>query len=314
MLRKIKNQLGLLGLAALVLACGDSDKFTTESGVEVSYLRQGEGEKPENEQILTMHIAYADENGNDIFNSVEAGQGRPLPMQFNDSAWKTQGVLYEVIRELKKGDSVQFDISAEELFVKTFGAQVPDSIENDSKIAFRLGLANIMSEEEYRAEDMANMEKEMAKQQAEAENQIAADGETIDQYLADNNVDAQTTESGLRYVITKEGAGEAAASGKTVSVHYTGRLLDGTIFDTSNEATAKENDLYNPQRPYEPLEFVLGQGQVIPGWDEGISLLKKGAVATLYIPSSLAYGPRGAGGVIKPNAILKFDVELVDVK
>lgn len=301
MLRKIKNQLGLLGLAALVLACGDSDKFTTESGVEVSYLRQGEGEKPKNEQILTMHIAYADENGNDIFNSVEAGQGRPLPMQFNDSAWKTQGVLYEVIRELKKGDSVQFNIAAEELFVKTFGAQVPDSIENDSKITFRLGLANIMSEEEYRAEDMANMEKEMAKQQAEAENQIAADGETIDQYLDDNNVNAETTESGLRYVITKEGKGEAAAAGKTVSVHYTGTTLEGEKFDSSYDRN-------------EPIEFVLGQGQVIPGWDEGISLLKEGAVATFYIPSSLAYGPRGAGGVIKPNAILKFDVELVDVK
>lgn len=301
MLKKIKNISGLLGLAALVLACGSSGSFTTESGVEVSYIRQGEGEKPQNEQILTMHISYADENGNDIFNSVVAGQGRPLPMQFNDSAWQDQGVLYEVIRELKKGDSVKFSISAEELFVKTFGAQVPDTIGKDSPITFNVGLVNILSEEEYRAEDMAYMEKEMEKQRMAAEDQIKADGEIIDQYLAENNIDAQTTESGLRYVITKEGTGEAAAAGKMVSVHYTGTTLDGEKFDSSLDRN-------------EPIEFVLGQRQVIPGWDEGIALLREGAKATLYIPSSLAYGPRGAGGVIKPNAILKFDVELINVQ
>ncbi len=302
MFKKIRNLSGLLGLAALVFACGDSDKFTTESGVEVSYVRKGEGEKPKEAQILTMHIAYSDENGNDIFNSVEAGKGRALPMQYNDSAWKSQGVLYEVIKELKKGDSVQFQVTAEELYVKTFGAQVPDSIKADSKITFRLGMVNLMSEEDYRAEDMAFMEKEMEKQRAAAENQIVADGKTIDQFLSDQNIEnAQTTESGLRYVITKEGKGETAAPGQTVSVHYTGTTLEGEKFDSSHDRN-------------EPISFVLGQGQVIPGWDEGISLLNKGAKATLYIPSSLAYGPRGAGGVIKPNAILKFDVELVDVK
>ena len=103
------------------------------------------------------------------------------------------------------------------------------------------------------------------------------------------------------YKIEAEGAGDKPEKGQTVSVHYKGSLLDGTVFDSS----FKRN---------QPIDFALGVGQVIPGWDEGIALLNKGAKATLIIPSDLAYGASGAGGVIPPNATLKFEVELVNFK
>lgn len=109
------------------------------------------------------------------------------------------------------------------------------------------------------------------------------------------------TDSGLRYQIIQKGQGKAAEKGKTVSVHYKGQLSDGTVFDSSY----KRN---------EPIDFTLGVGQVIKGWDEGIQLLKVGDKARLVIPSNLGYGPQGAGGVIPPNATLIFDVELMDVK
>ena len=109
------------------------------------------------------------------------------------------------------------------------------------------------------------------------------------------------TNSGLYYNITKKGDGKAAEKGKTVSVHYKGMLMDGTVFDSS----FKRN---------QPIDFPLGVGQVIAGWDEGIQLLNVGDQATLIIPSDLAYGERGAGGVIPGGATLKFDVELVNVK
>jgi len=111
----------------------------------------------------------------------------------------------------------------------------------------------------------------------------------------------ESTESGLRYQIIQKGTGEMAVTGKTVSVHYKGQLLDGTVFDSSY----KRN---------QPIDFPLGMGQVIPGWDEGISLLHVGDKARFVIPSDLAYGSAGAGGVIPPNAILIFDVELMGVK
>jgi len=109
------------------------------------------------------------------------------------------------------------------------------------------------------------------------------------------------TESGLRYQIIQKGNGVKAEKGKTVSVHYKGQLSDGTVFDSSY----KRN---------EPIDFPLGVGQVIPGWDEGIQLLKVGDKARFVIPSHLGYGSAGAGGVIPPDATLVFDVELMDVK
>ncbi len=109
------------------------------------------------------------------------------------------------------------------------------------------------------------------------------------------------TESGLRYQMLQEGTGNKAEKGKTVSVHYKGQLADGTVFDSSY----KRN---------QPIDFALGVGQVIAGWDEGIQLLKVGDKARFVIPGNLAYGSAGAGGVIPPDATLIFDVELMDVK
>ena len=110
----------------------------------------------------------------------------------------------------------------------------------------------------------------------------------------------EKTNSGLRYQMLEKGNGKPAEKGKGVSVHYKGMLTDGTVFDSSYQRK-------------EPIEFTLGVGQVIAGWDEGIQLLKVGDKARFVIPSHLAYGSQGAGGVIPPNAVLIFDVELVDV-
>ena len=109
------------------------------------------------------------------------------------------------------------------------------------------------------------------------------------------------TSSGLEYIEVEAGTGAQAVAGKKVSVHYTGKFQDGKVFDSSISRG-------------QPIEFQLGRGNVIKGWDEGIALMKVGGKAQLIIPSNLAYGERGAGGVIPPNATLVFDVELVDVK
>jgi peptidyl-prolyl cis-trans isomerase A (cyclophilin A) len=111
----------------------------------------------------------------------------------------------------------------------------------------------------------------------------------------------EKTESGLRYQFIQKGDGKQAEKGKTVSVHYEGSLESGKVFDSSY-----------PRK--KPIEFKLGIGQVIEGWDEGIALLRVGDKARFVIPSDLGYGPAGAGGVIPPNATLIFDVELMDVK
>ncbi len=111
---------------------------------------------------------------------------------------------------------------------------------------------------------------------------------------------AKRTESGLWYLVKEEGNGALAKKGAKVAVHYSGMLDNGSVFDNSYQRG-------------EPIEFTLGIGQVIPGWDEGIALMREGAKYTLIIPSNLGYGARGAGGVIPPNATLIFDTELMKV-
>ena len=135
----------------------------------------------------------------------------------------------------------------------------------------------------------------------------AADEATIQKYVADNKLtNARRQPSGLYYVRTStDTTGVRATAGKTMSVLYTGTLLDGTVFDASS--------LHSPA-PYKPFLFVLGRGQVIPGWDIGIALMHKGEKGVLLIPSALAYGPSGASPSIPPNAVLRFDIELVDVQ
>lgn len=119
--------------------------------------------------------------------------------------------------------------------------------------------------------------------------------------LDDKYPNARTTASGLIIANEVEGTGMEAIVGKTVSVHYTGRLMDGTVFDSSIERG-------------DPIDFPLGAGRVIKGWDEGIAELKVGGKATFIIPFHLAYGERGYPPVIPAKATLEFDVELVDVK
>ncbi|WP_177204574.1 FKBP-type peptidyl-prolyl cis-trans isomerase [Hymenobacter arizonensis] len=140
--------------------------------------------------------------------------------------------------------------------------------------------------------------------EVEVVDQKLYDDSLIVQHLVNKNItNAQRQPSGLHFVpVTTNPNAVPATAGKTVSVLYTGQLLDGTVFD----ATSRRGNV--------PLEFIVGRAQVIAGFDEGIALMKKGEKATLFIPSALAYGTQGAGATIQPNTVLRFDVELVDVK
>src|SRR5262245_36555682 len=111
----------------------------------------------------------------------------------------------------------------------------------------------------------------------------------------------QKTASGLQYIDLKEGTGASPQTGQTAVVHYTGWLVDGKKFDSSKDRG-------------QPFTFAVGRGQVIKGWDEGVATMKVGGTRKLIIPPELGYGARGAGGVIPPNATLKFEVELLEVR
>lgn len=140
--------------------------------------------------------------------------------------------------------------------------------------------------------------------QSRAAAQRATDEKLITEYLAKNNITATRTKSGLYYVITKQGTGKNAWRGQTVTLNYTGKTLDGVMFDSNLDPAFNH---------VAPLTCSIGMGQVIKGWDEGIQLLNTGSKATLVIPSHLAYGDKAVGEAIPANSVLVFDVELVSI-
>ena len=177
----------------------------------------------------------------------------------------------------------------------TEGQDVVDAIAQDDKI-IEIDIIR-KGENAKKFDSKAIFDKELEKLEKQAAEKAKKAKEAIDALKKW----AKVTSSGIAYKIIKKGTGAKAEAGKTVSVHYTGKLSNGTKFDSSYDRN-------------QPIEFELGRGRVIKGWDEGISLLNVGSKATFIIPPDLAYGARGAGGVIPPNATLIFDVELVEIK
>ena len=162
------------------------------------------------------------------------------------------------------------------------------------------GAAPKMTYDEAKKEIKEFFEKMEAEQRAAAEKMGEVNAAAGKTFLDENGkrVEVKTTASGLQYEVLEEGTGKMPAATDSVTVHYTGKLIDGTVFDSSVERG-------------EPATF--GVTQVIPGWVEALQMMKEGAKWRLFIPSNLAYGPNGAGNVIGPNATLIFDVELIKV-
>lgn len=307
----MKNPKSLLAILAMVLGVStlsscQKTKVTAKDGIEYTYLKEG-GEKAPNGDYLLYHLEIKNGEDSVIYSTLD----QPFPgyLMANDSMPANNG-MDEIFLGLRKGDSIAFESTAKIIF----GANFPAFLKEDDVIKVNLGAFDIMDETAMQDFYTKSLEAENERRADRAKVLLVEEAQTIEKYADENDLKVQKTENGLYYVIEQEGAGEAATPGTTMYVNYAGYLLDGTMFDTSYEELAKENNMYNPQRPYEPLPVNVGMGQVIPGWDEGLLLLKKGSKAKFLIPSPLAYGENGAGALIGPNSILIFDVEVTDVQ
>ncbi len=202
------------------------------------------------------------------------------------SAPKEKGDPIEILTLLGKGDSASCLISAETFF-KT--EQLPPPLKKGDRIKLDIKIIDVFAQAEFDAK------------LAEIENQklLLAESAAIN-YIKANNIQAQRLPSGMYYVVENPGSGVQPENNKNVKVNYHGTLFDGTVFDSS----------LKPGR--EPFEFILGRGQVIKGWDQGIPLFKVGGKGKLIIPPSMGYGEQGQGS-IPPNSWLVFDIEVLGV-
>lgn len=277
-------------LSAMAISCGQKSPFPgykpTGTGLYYKEIVKGTGDALKLNDVIKVRLAYY---VNDSLLFTTDNLPEPAYDMIRESLF--QGDVYEGFRMMHVGDSMSFMINADSVFRKQFRAPIiPDYVKPGVFLRWEVKVEEAMTEEAFQQMKM----DQMAAMQQQADDEFNA-------YLSANGITEQPQESGLIYVCTKKGKGPKPGYKQKVKVHYTGRLLDGTVFDSSVERG-------------EPIEFELGVGQVIPGWDEGIALMSKGEKGVLYIPSNLAYGSRQAGELIKPFSNLIFEVELVDFK
>jgi FKBP-type peptidyl-prolyl cis-trans isomerase FkpA len=292
----------ILGLAMISLnACTNKNYKKTKDGLEYKIVKDAKGDKKAVAgDVISMHIivSYKDDKVDTVLmDSRKVNHNEPIEIMLGPVPFK--GAWEEGLTMLTPGDSASFRSSVDSLMKADLG-MLPPFMKKGQKVQYDVVLVSIKSKEQVEQERQ-KMEQE---QQAHAGQQREIDDKALQEYLASNNITAQKTASGIYYTINKQGSGPKVASGQTVTVNYTGKTLDGETFDSNVDPKFEH---------VQPFEFAVGQGMVIPGWDEGLMLLNKGSKATLYIPSTLAYGPRG-NGPIPPNAILKFDIELTGIK
>ena len=251
-------------------------------------------------QVLSANMQYRTGKDSVLFSSRKQ-LGMPLLMPLPEV--KVRGGLEEALALLQPGDSATFRFQADSVFRKSFRQPVPAPVRAGGNVLVLLIKANkFLTAEEARAEQQRLLAEAKKQEAAAAVQRQAKDAAAIQAYATRNKLVLLKTAGGTHYVITKRGTGPKPTTGQTVSVLYKGALLSGKVFDSTEKNGGK------------PIAFPIGVGQVIPGWDQAIAQLPQGSKAILLIPSGLAYGARGAGPDIPPHAILRFDVELVEVK
>jgi FKBP-type peptidyl-prolyl cis-trans isomerase FkpA len=261
----------------------------TETGLKYQFHDQdSDGRKAKTGEIMSLHLTIKNDKDSTLFDSRVQGGGRPQQMMIQAAPFK--GSFEDGLTMVSKGDSVTFFVNADTLFAK-MNQPMPPTVKKGTDIKYIVKVLNIQTETEFQKA----MESTKAKQ-------LAIDAKIIDDYIAKNGLKTTKTASGLHYIVRTTGVGATIPKGQIASVLYKGMLLDGKEFDSSEKQGGK------------PVDFPIGVGAVVPGWDEGVQTMSKGGKSTFIIPSSLAYGEAGSPGVIPSNAVLVFDVELVDIK
>lgn len=259
----------------------------TQEGLYIVEDVKGTGPKPGPKDYLKVHYSVSTLEGKEFFSSFKNPE--PILMQM-EGQFETPG-LKAGLSLLNKGSKAHLILPSKLAF-----GEGNNSVEPYTPLVYVVQLVDVMSKAQYDKETALKTKQAAAL----AEKAKVQEPEILKKYLADNKITAKPTATGLYYVELKKGSGVMAAKGKKVKVQYEGKLINGTVFDSS-------------KKQGKPIEFVLGQNQVIPGWDEGIAKMSVGGKAKLIVPSSLGYGAQ-ANPVIPAYSTLVFEVELVDVK
>ena len=285
-MKKISSYLLVGMMLAFAVSCSNSEYKKTKSGLRYKIISDKSNPVVKKGEFLKLQ--YTQKLRDSLLYSTYEG-GMPVYPQV-DSARPVYSPT-EIFPLLRKGDSAVVVQSADTL-QRRMGGQLPPFIKKKDNISITFKVLDVFTTAEAKQKDM---EDELVKQK---QREISM----VEGYLSKNGIHADKTEKGTYVVVNSVGDGPAVDSGKEISVRYTGKILpSGKVF---------ESNMTGPGNA--PFKFVVGKGQIIPGWDDGLRKFKKGGKGTLYIPAFLAYDQQ-PGPDRKPFENLIFDVEIVDV-
>jgi FKBP-type peptidyl-prolyl cis-trans isomerase FkpA len=308
----MKKFLMMALVAMLFYACGNDVK-ETPSGLKFTLLKKGDGIVALPGEYLRVGLRYTDKNDSVWRDNSKDDFPTIIPIPDLDAV-EAESDVEQLLRMLSAGDSVVFTVKAASIFQDTWQRPLPPGVEAEDPFVFHISVYEIINQEQLGALQEELYQKQMEANMKLMNEQLTIDADIIDEYLSSNNISASQTEAGVRYVITKKGTGENAKSGQTVLVNYTGYVLNGEYFDSSIKKVAQEKGVYNAGRePYEPFSLTIDESSVIQGWHDALKQMNKGSQGTFYIPSSLGWGPQRVSDVIVENAIVVFDIEMLEI-
>jgi FKBP-type peptidyl-prolyl cis-trans isomerase FkpA len=307
----MKKSILFLGMATALIMSSCQQFKKGDGGMEYNIIKDAGNAKAVPGDVVVFDFTMKTDHDTVMTSSYETFMPAVFQLPGLEDPQNYAGGYLSAIRMLGEGDSAIFKINVDTLVAKTGSPRPPDSI--DQFIVFTVKVHKNFQKGDLT--DSALNSHVTEYMEARLQQLKESEPARIDAYVSENKLKTTKTASGLQYVVEKEGDGVKLTPGDSVVVEYTGSVIGGITFDTSIEEVAKKHKLYNQMRTYEPASFPVGSNMMLPGWEEGIQLMSKGAKYKLIIPSSLGYGEFGQQMVRIPQyAPLVFDVEIKDVK
>jgi FKBP-type peptidyl-prolyl cis-trans isomerase FkpA len=275
----------------LLFSCMKDVKYkVTASGLKYFFTSEHNGTKPHEGDYVTLNMIYKLEPDSLLFDS----RHERMPFRFQLRKPPFAGAVEEGIMLMSTGDTATFFVSADSMFAGVFNEPMPAEIKKGSKLIFEIHLLKIQSAIEAEEEIRKGLE-----------DRFIAEKQALDKYIEENKITAKPTANGLYVIVTEKKKGKLPQKGNKITVQYTGKFLNGEIFDAL--------------LPKHPMTYIFGEGKMLDGWEEAFAQLHEGEKATLIIPSELAYGEKGkrnaASGVyiVPPYTALIYEVEIISI-
>jgi FKBP-type peptidyl-prolyl cis-trans isomerase len=271
-------------MLALFSACGTGNYKSTKTGLQYRIIRDAKGKKAQLHDVLQLNLSYHLPDDSVLYDSEVLGDS--FLLKITEPSFP--GSIEEGLLMLGEGDSAEFLLPADSVYKRLFRQRMPAFIQPGTLLTFRVGVVNVMDETAF--------QRRMQKERSEG---FLREQKEIEKYLQENNLNISAVSPGIWFIMLQEGKGKRPATGDSVEVKYTGRLLNGKIFDSSSKAGRN-------------LRYRIGNGNYLKAWEQAIMSMPEGSMSRLILSSDQAFG-RSASAPVPPGSPVIFDIELIKV-